>query len=439
MSKPLKNYVVFVNDHSGSMGSIADAAIADYNANIKATKDAASAEMLDTVVCVIGFGLRHTKVERQVQISNPHVLRPVTTWKCEGMTPLYDGIDEGIKLIESLPDAGESHVSVLFISTTDGGENDSNISATQLRQKIERLQNTKRWTFTFRVPNGQEGQVSHLGVSSGNIQGWDTTKEGMAVAQAQTESALRGFYSARASGQTSSSVFYSSAANVNTAALTDISKETSFYICGEKIEDFDGIQIKDFILARRQQYLIGAAFYQLVKTEARVQPTKLILIREKSTGKVYAGNEARKMIGLDTVNNARLHPNHGGTNYDIFIQSESVNRKIGTGHGVLYWAVKGRPMTQADLDKYAGQNKPVAPVVKLAEAPATGRPTPSTIPVTPKPASSGVNGKPVVWFSKRQDARDYGAKLSPKQFVKDGNDFNNVRGLKGERWFVFTA
>ena len=48
----MKNYIVFVNDHSGSMGTIRKAAIADYNASIAAVKDAASAEMLDTVVSV---------------------------------------------------------------------------------------------------------------------------------------------------------------------------------------------------------------------------------------------------------------------------------------------------------------------------------------------------------------------------------------------------
>ena len=47
-----KNYIGFVNDHSGSMWCLAEAAIKDYNANIKAIKDAATKEMLDIVVSV---------------------------------------------------------------------------------------------------------------------------------------------------------------------------------------------------------------------------------------------------------------------------------------------------------------------------------------------------------------------------------------------------
>lgn len=52
----MKNYISFVNDHSGSMSGLASAACADFNANIAAIKDAASAEMLDTVVSVAEVG-----------------------------------------------------------------------------------------------------------------------------------------------------------------------------------------------------------------------------------------------------------------------------------------------------------------------------------------------------------------------------------------------
>ena len=52
-----KNYIKFVNDHSGSMVSIAKAAMKDYNANIDAVKSAATREMLDTVVSVVGVGI----------------------------------------------------------------------------------------------------------------------------------------------------------------------------------------------------------------------------------------------------------------------------------------------------------------------------------------------------------------------------------------------
>jgi hypothetical protein len=60
----MKNYVGFVNGHDGSMMSLAVAAAKDYNANITAVKDAATIEMLDTVVSVVGIG--GYEVKRQV-------------------------------------------------------------------------------------------------------------------------------------------------------------------------------------------------------------------------------------------------------------------------------------------------------------------------------------------------------------------------------------
>lgn len=436
MAKQSKTYVGWVNDHSGSMAMLATAARDDFNANMSTVKNAATAEMLDTVVSVFGIG--GYGVDRQVVVSNPHVLEPVTTWRASGGTPLFSGTLELIKMFESLPDANESHVNFLIRLTTDG--EDTSGAEAALAAKIAEKQRLGNWTFTARIPRNGRRYLNGLNIPAGNITEWDTTEAGLRAATAQDEVATRSFFAATKSGAKSSSVFYTNAAAVNTQALKDISAETTLYINGQKSEDFDGIEIKDFILARRQQYLVGAAFYQLVKLEARVQPNKLILIREKSTGKVYAGAEARKMIGLDTVNNARVHPQHGGADIDIFIQSTSTNRKIGTGHGVLYLPSHGRPMTQADLDKYAKAPvaAPVAP--KLAEAPAPGQSTKSTIPVTPKPATHAaqVNGKFVLQhYATREQARQAGRAYSPAKFVQDISDFPGNALPFGRRWFLF--
>jgi hypothetical protein len=77
----LKNYIGFVNDHSGSMGAFALPQCRTTTVTITAIKDAATREMLDTVVSVVGIGLGDGGygVQRQVVISNPHVLRPLTS------------------------------------------------------------------------------------------------------------------------------------------------------------------------------------------------------------------------------------------------------------------------------------------------------------------------------------------------------------------------
>lgn len=427
----MKNYIGFVNDHSGSMDHLANAAIQDYNTNITAVKDAASREMLDTVVSVVGLGYPNGRqVTRQVQISNPHVLKPISNWATHGGTPLLDGIGDMIELLESLPDANNPDVSFLIMTTTDGEEMDSRkYTWTTLRAKIAQKQATGRWTFVFRVPASGRSRMEQLGVPLDNIQSWDTTAKGLEASTKITTQAMDGYFAARSAGKSSSNVFYTSTATVDTSKLAAVDKSLySLYI----VEDyFDGAQIKDFILSKRSEYMIGGAFYQLTKTEARVSPTKLILIRDRASGNVYQGADARKMLGIDTVNNARIHPNHGGGGYDIFIQSESVNRKLVKGTGVLYMPSIGRKMTQADLERYASQ-KPVAPVVTaLPDAPATGKPTiakkPTQVAVAKAPAPQVAVG---LFYPTREIARMAARAQGKRQYD------NGPTAPKGQRFYV---
>ena len=373
-----KNYVGFVNDHSGSMRLLASAAIKDYNANIDAVKHAANTEMLDTVVSVVGVGFPSDyQVTRQVQISNPHVLKPVTTWPTNGGTPLYDGIGNMIELLRSLPDANNPDVSFLVMITTDGEEmHSTKYNRDSLRRLIEEVSQTGRWTFAIRVPRGANTSlISNIGIPAGNIQQWDTSVAGLEKSTQVQAQAVTQYYAARSAGLKSSSAFYADASQVNVQALADISNKVSLYVVPQQDT---GIEIRDFVLTKRMQYLKGAAFYQLTKTEARVQPTKLIVVRDRTNGKIYSGKDARKMIGLPDNQNARLHPGDH-KNFDIFIQSTSVNRKLVGGTGVIYWEEIGVPFTDADLAYL--QPKPAVPaVIQLPAVPVTNRPTPSPIP-----------------------------------------------------------
>lgn len=424
----MKNYIGFVNDHSGSMSGLAVAAINDYNATITAVKDAASREMLDTVVSVVGIGLRGdngSEVKRQVVISNPHVLKPLTSWPTPGGTPLYDGVGSMIELFKSLPDYNSPDVSFLVMTTTDGQEMHSiRYTAQTLKREIEQLQSTGRWTFVFRVPKGYAHTVSSLGVPRDNIQEWGTTTQGMAESTAATTQAVDAYFTTRASGVKSSTVFYANASAVNVSSLVDISQKVSLYVVPQ--ED-SGIQIRDFILRHRMEYLKGAAFYQLTKTEPRVSHTKMIAIRDRVNGKVYAGKDARSMIGLPNDRNARLHPGDHG-NYDIFIQSESVNRKLVGGTGVLYWKEIGVPFTDADLAHL--QPKAAPAVVVLPAVAPTNKPTPSPLKPTPKVAGDSLMGCMVEYFDTREQARKSGK--SVQDAVKLG-----LSAVAKKRWFVY--
>ena len=115
----------------------------------------------------------------------------------------------------------------------------------------------------------------------------------------------------------------------------DISQEVAIFPVSTADHD---VEIRPFIEARLhgKPMLKGAGFYQLTKTEPTVQPNKKILVRDKTTQAIYYGDAARQMLGLPTYGNIRLAPgNHG--NFDIFIQSTSVNRKLTRGTSLVYW------------------------------------------------------------------------------------------------------
>ncbi len=433
-----KTYVLFGNDHSQSMGNIAAAALRDYNTNVTAIKDAASREMQDTIVSVIAFGKRSGAVDREIVVSNPHVLKPMACWPANGNTPLWDAVGDAIALLKSVPDYANPDVSFLLLFTTDGEEYGSRRESSQsIAAKIKELNKEERWTIVFRVPKGYRNSIKGLGLPEGNIQEWETTTAGMAASTAATTAAVDKFYSARSAGVKSSNVFYASGATVSATAvaatLKDISSAVSLYVVPAHQ---NGVEIRSFILTKRMAYLKGSAFYQLTKTEPRVSETKLIAIRNRNTGAIYSGAEARTLIGLPTSGNARVHP-AGGGEFDIFIQSESTNRKLVANTGVLYWEAIGKPFT-ADDEAYL-KPKPTAPaVVVLPQVAPTNKPTASPIPVTPKPQGASVMGRLVTFYATRELARD-GARAKGRA-MKDLKKFGAVvvvGNFNNDRFFTF--
>jgi hypothetical protein len=392
----MKNYIGFLNDESGSMYGLKDAAVRDYNANVNAFAGAASKYMQDTIVSMFGFN--SGTVTRYVVNSNPHVLKPLTSWKSSGGTPMRKGIMALIDLFKSMPDYKNPEVSFTILVTTDGeADRTDAYTIEQVGREIAELSRSERWTFVFRVPRGGRRFLHGLNIPEGNIQEWDTTIAGMAASTAATEQAVDTFYATRAAGKKSSNVFYANAAAVNTstvkAKLEDISTQVSMWTV---LAEENGAEILPFSQKRlgNAPFLKGAAFYQLTKTEARVQDTKVIALRDKATGHVYCGAAARDLIGLPQVGTCRLHPgDHGG--YDIFVQSTSINRKLVAGTQVLYFPKLGTGFSAADFPWLTnGQTSTTtqqAAAAQVIQATAGIKPVVSPAP-TSKPTPSPVKG-----------------------------------------------
>jgi hypothetical protein len=209
--------------------------------------------------------------------------------------------------------------------------------------KIKELQKTDRWTFTFRVPKGDARDLARLGIEAGNIFEWDQTERGMQIASVANETAVAEFFSNRAAGVKSTKTFYTSVANLTEsevkAVLGDISADVQLFPVSAKE---DGAQIRDFVENRLggKAMAKGAAFYQLISTQTKIQDYKLIAIRDKETGAVYCGPEARDLIGLPRIGDVRVKPDTAGK-WQVFVQSTSVNRKVEANTSLMYWPAVG--------------------------------------------------------------------------------------------------
>lgn len=327
-----KNYIGFSRDHSGSMAGLAGAAMKDYNDTVAAVREAAISENQDTLVSVVRFG---GGVFTEITNASVTALRPLTTYPFSGQTPLFDSVGRLIEIFEKVPTDLET--SFLVSTVTDGEENSSQLySAHSMSYKIKLLQATDRWTFVFRVPRGYSRTLINLGIPEWNILEWDQTQKGVEVASQATREAFRSFYTARSAGATSTKRFYADLSNVTSnvvaASMKDISADVMIWPVSLKD---DGREIKDFVEKRNKVYYKGAAFYQLSKPET-IQDHKRIMIRDKTSNAVYEGAAARQMMAFPLYGSIRARPGNLG-NFDLFIQSTSVNRKLVKGTNLVYW------------------------------------------------------------------------------------------------------
>jgi hypothetical protein len=349
----MKNYVGISRDHSGSMRSIARAAARDYNSKVVSIREASQTNNLDTIVSVVECGYGNTDlVRRDVVNSSAMVLEQIneSKYQADGRgTPLWDSVGELIEIFENVPDYADKTVSFMVMAITDGEENASRkYNAQKIAAKIRELNNTDRWTFVFRVPRGYGRKIAQLGIPAGNIQEWDQTDAGVAVAAKRDAEAFTTYFTEKSRGVTSTSKFYADLSSVSSSDVAKVAEDISAQVLLWPVGPADNDkEIRPFVEARLNgaPMLKGSSFYQLTKTEPKVQDYKKIVIRDKKTNLIYGGDATRQMLGLPNYGDVRLAPKDLG-NFDVFIQSTSVNRKVTKGSQVLYWSAVGTRFTE---------------------------------------------------------------------------------------------
>ncbi|MBI4434021.1 VWA domain-containing protein [Candidatus Uhrbacteria bacterium] len=92
--------------------------------------------------------------------------------------------------------------------------------------------------------------------------------------------------------------------------------------------------IRDYVKAQGLRFQAGRGFYEFMKTET-IQERKEVVLRDRATGDMYSGDEARRMIGVPPGTRGRLKPT-AIAQYMVFVQSTSYNRKLIGGTQFLY-------------------------------------------------------------------------------------------------------
>lgn len=96
----------------------------------------------------------------------------------------------------------------------------------------------------------------------------------------------------------------------------------------------ENTDIKGFVLANDLEFKTGRGFYEFTKRE-EVQEKKEVILRDKVTGDMFQGDQARNILGLPKGTRGNVSPDKFGK-YQVFIQSTSYNRKLIAGTTFLY-------------------------------------------------------------------------------------------------------
>lgn len=350
------NHVALVLDGSTSMASLERKTVQVADEWIKRTAKSSQDLGQETRVSVYLFG--HI-VECLIYDMDALRLPSIKSlYKIAGNTALLDATLQAITDLEQVPTrftqvqearhgtpevAYGDHGFLVWV-ITDGEENASYVGDAAMR-KLGSLPDG--FNVGALIPDRRHltrdiDRLVGYGFKRENISSWETTQQGISDAMDRVHDATVGYMNLRSTGvKTSAGLF-----TPDTSHLTqrDLSKVPSlgpgqfrmYPVAGTDIDPSDRKkwpEISAFVEAQTGvAYVLGQGFYQLTKPE-EVQPQKKVAIYQKKGHKVYVGAEARKLLQLpdySTRVNPAVHPD-----YDIFIQSTSVNRKLVPGTTLL--------------------------------------------------------------------------------------------------------
>lgn len=328
------NHVVFVLDASWSMDPVAKAMIEAVDGEIAHLAKRSQEMDQETRITIYVFSDRD-KIRCLVYDKDVLRLPSIRSlYRTEGRTALVDATLLAIDDLAMTPEKYGDHAFLLYVFT-DGQENESRNHYRNLVNKISGLPD--HWSLGVLVPDRRgEDMAARFGFPPNNIAIWDATTESgvhegvSSVVRQATENFMEG----RSRGiRGSRNIFSTGADAVNAQSLREAAlkplPKSSYTIVPV---DREG-PIREFVERCGLHYVVGMAHYQLTKTET-IQPQKTLAVVKKDTQQVFTGPQVRDLVGLRTDVSVRVKPDFN-PEYDIFVQSTSVNRKLLAGTRLL--------------------------------------------------------------------------------------------------------
>lgn len=327
----MKNYVAMVLDKSGSMEYLSQQAIGVFNAVIESLKENSLKNKVETYLTLIRFD---TKVVVDYENKDVRFVEKIESFPCSGMTALFDSVAEAIFSLKKKK-AGKDDAYLIYV-VTDGQENSSEkfrkgIGMTDLLVKTHREGN---WTITFQVPPHTTSVLVGFGIPTDNIREWESTEAGLKQVEVVTSAAIGNYFGARAVGAKAVKNFYKVDVDLSGTKAKDFKKLKNLSKHFKSFNVEKEYDIKQFVeFKTKKEYEPGSTYYLLMKNE-KIQLDKEVLIIEKGKKSIYGGDEARQLIGLPLDGDAKVNP-YNLQNYEIYVQSKSLNRKLPRGTKIL--------------------------------------------------------------------------------------------------------
>lgn len=327
------NHIALVLDASGSMANLKNSVIRMADEQIRNFAKESQARDQETRVSVYTFDYSNNI---QCLVFDKDVLRLpsiASLYYIGGATALRDAIGKSIEDLKRTATMYGDHSFLLYV-ITDGAENDSKLwTEGALTTQIGSLPDN--WTLGSFVPDAYgQRYLQRLGFPSGNVVTWEATEAGLRDVGTKMAASTSSYMVGRASGQRSRTNLFTVDAvgltpSVVKAAGAVILTPGQFRLLAVK----DDGRIDEFVEVKlRRKYHLGEAYYQLTKPET-VQANKKIALYHRGKHTVYTGDATRDILGLRNYDDKVKPGSH--SDFDIFVQSTSVNRRLIGGTNLL--------------------------------------------------------------------------------------------------------